>query len=232
MATDPKSPTPCWLADTLFPMRDRRASPRIRLVCFDVRLNRAGRVGLYRARNISDAGMMLNTRTRFESGERVLVELTEPFAIEGVVSWSTDDGCGIEFVRPIDCAALLQAQAERKRDDRRGGGLRLATMRLATAYAEHGIRAVRVTNVSHRGMGLAHDGSLAEGMLIKLIVESGIERCGTVRWSKDGRAGIRLLEPLTCEELEQVGNCGHLVSRRERAKDPLGETAWPPRLTP
>ena len=225
MASNPKPAALSRLADALFPIPDRRASARLRTVCFDVRLNRAGRVGLYRARNISDAGMMLNTRTRFESGERVLVELTEPFAIEGVVSWSTDDGCGIEFVRPIDCAALLQAQAERKRDDRRGGGLRLATMRLATAYAEHGIRAVRVTNVSHRGMGLAHDGSLAEGMLIKLIVESGLERCGAVRWSKDGRAGIRLLEPLSCEELEHVGSCGHLVSARAPVEDPLGETA-------
>ena len=209
MATDPK-PTPIpfperRLADTLFPIPDRRASPRIRTVCFDVRLNRGGQVGLYRVRNISDAGMMLDTHARLEPGERVLVELTEPFAIEGTVLWSEDTRCGIEFARPIDCAALLHAQAERKRDDRRGGGLRLATMRLATVYAEHGIRAVRVTNVSHRGMGLAHDGSLEEGMLLKLIVESGIERSGTVRWSKDGRAGIRLLEPLTCQELESVG---------------------------
>jgi hypothetical protein len=78
-------------------------------------------------------------------------------------------------------------------------------MRLATAYAEHGIRAVRITNVSHRGMGLAHDGSLAEGMALKLVVESGIERCGMVRWSRDGRAGVRLLEPLSCAELEVVG---------------------------
>ena len=209
MATNPKPsqmPSPMrWLADTLFPIPDRRASPRICTVCFDVRLNRGGQVGLYRARNISDAGMMLDTCTRIEVGERVLVELAEPFAIEGTVLWSEDTRCGIEFVRPIDCAALLHAQAERKRDDRRGGGLRLATMKRATAYSEHGIRAVRVTNVSHRGMGLAYDGSLEEGMLLKLIVESGIERSGAVRWSSDGRAGIRLMEPLTCEELERVG---------------------------
>lgn len=195
----------CRFADSLFPIPDRRVSPRIRTVCFDVRLNRGGHVGLYRVRNISDAGMMLDAHTPLETGERVLIELTEPFAIEGSVSWSIENRCGIAFARPIDCAAMLHAQAVRKRDDRRGGGLRLATMRLATAYAEHGIRAVRVTNVSHRGMGLVHDGSLEEGMLLKLIVENGIERSGRVRWSKDGRAGIRLLEPLGCAELERVG---------------------------
>lgn len=205
MATNPQPSSTHPLADSLFPTPDRRASPRMRTVCFDVRLNRGGQVGLYRVRNISDAGMMLDTHAKIEVGERVLIELTEPFAIEGSVLWSDDDRCGIEFVRPIDCAAMLHAQAERKRDDRRGGGLRLATMRLATAYAEHGIRAVRVTNVSHRGMGLAHDGSLEAGMRLMLVVENGIERSGMVRWSKDGRAGLRLLEPLSCAELEQVG---------------------------
>ena len=225
MSANPKPPAPCWLADTLFPIPDRRASPRIRTVCFDVRLNRGGRVGLYRVRNISDAGMMLDTRARIEPGERVLVELAEPFAIEGTVTWSDAERCGIEFVRPIDCAALLSAQAERKRDDRRGGGLRLATMRLATAYAENGIRAVRITNVSHRGMGLAHDGFLAEGMPLKLIVESGVERSGTVRWSKDGRAGIRLLEPLTRDELEHVGSCAEVMHAPDPAEDDQRESA-------
>jgi len=193
----------CSFTDALFPVADRRVSLRIRTVCFEVRLNRGGRVGLYRVRNISDAGMLLDTHNKLKTGEHVLIELAEPFAIEGTVSWSQETRCGIKFVRPIDCAALLHAQAVQKRDDRRGG-LRLATMRLATAYAEHGIRAVRITNVSHRGMGLAHDGSLAEGMLLKVVVESGVERSGRVRWSKDRRAGIRLLEPLSCAELEQV----------------------------
>ena len=205
MASNPKPAALSRLADALFPIPDRRASARLRTVCFDVRLNRGGHVGLYRVRNISDAGMMLETHSKMAAGEHVLVELSEPFAIEGTILWSEDTRCGIKFVKPIDCSALLSAQAERKREDRRGGGLRLATMRLATAYAEHGIRAVRVTNVSKRGMGLAHDGSLAEGMALKLVVESGIERCGTVRWSRDGRAGIRLLEPLSCAELEDVG---------------------------
>src|SRR5688572_14166554 len=163
LSTSPDFPAPCAHADVLFPIHDRRASARIRTVCFDVRLNRGGHVGLYRAQNISDAGMMLTTWSKLEVGEHVLVELSEPFAIEGTVSWSEPTRCGIEFVRPIDCAALLHAQAERKRSDRRGGGLRLATMRRATVYAENGIRAVKVTNVSHRGMGLTHDGALEEG---------------------------------------------------------------------
>jgi len=200
----PHSTSPRGPADGRFAIPERRVSARIRTVCFDVRINRGGHVGLYRVRNISDAGMMLATRARLEVGERLLIELAEPFAIEGKVSWSEGARCGLEFARPIDCAAMLKAQAERRRDDRRGGRLRLATTRLATAYTEHGIRAVKVTNVSHRGMGLAHDGNLGTDMLLKLIVESGVEREARVRWSRDGRAGIQLLEALTCPELDSI----------------------------
>lgn len=232
MATNFETSVPCGLAEALCPDADRRASPRIHTICFDVRLGRGGRVGLYRARNISDAGMMLNTHTRLDPGERVLIELSEPFAIEGTVTWSEETRCGIEFEQPIDCAALLQAQAERRRGDRRGGALRLATMRRATSYAENGIRAVKVTNVSHRGMGLTHDGSLAAGMLLKLIVESGVEREARVRWTRDGRAGVCLLEPLTCAELERVAGSDPLAGPAsaffdDAPHDELAETDHP-----
>jgi hypothetical protein len=211
LSAKPGPAAECHLAHTLFPIADRRASPRIRTVCFDVRLNRGGYVGLYRARNISDAGMLLNTHTKFDADERLLIELSEPFAIEGTVLWSDGARCGIRFEQPIDCAALLHAQAARKREDRRGGALRLAAMRRATVYAENGIRAVKVINASYRGMGLTHDGTLSTGMMLKVIVESGIARDAAVRWSSGGRAGIRLMEPLTCEELERVSGFNHLA---------------------
>jgi hypothetical protein len=203
----------CWLANALFPVPDRRASPRVHTVCLVVKVNRGGSAAIFRARNISDEGMMLSTPVPLDAGERVLINLSEKLAVHGTVLWADRDRCGVQFVRPIDSTALLRAGAEQKRVDRRGGAQRLATMRLATTYAENGIRAVRITNVSHRGMGLAHDGSLEPGMLLKLVVESGIERGAVVRWSEDGRAGIRLMDPLTCDELVQAASLEHLGSR-------------------
>src|SRR5688500_880365 len=78
MQAGSKTSAECWSANTLFPIPDRRISSRICTVCFNVRLNRGGRVGLYRVRNISDVGMMLDTHSKLETGERVLIELTEP----------------------------------------------------------------------------------------------------------------------------------------------------------
>lgn len=217
MSANPRPSVQSCLADSLFPISDRRASPRFRTVCFDVKVERGGNLGLFRARNISDAGMMLSTHVQLEVGEPVLIGLSERLAIRGTISWCDEHQCGVRFERPIDCAALLRAGAEQKREDRRGGALRLATMSRATSYTEDGIRAVKVTNVSHRGMGLAHEGTLRAGMLLKLVVESGIERTGAVRWSRGGRAGIRLAEPLNCQELECVsGLVRHLGSAPER----------------
>ena len=191
------------LADGLFAIPDRRASTRFRAVCFDVTIERDGRASLFRARNISDKGMMLNTHEPVEVGEHVMIGLSERLAIQGTVLWCNERCCGIQFDRPIDCVALLRTGAEQKRGDRRCS-VRLTATRLATTYAENGIRPVRVVDVSHRGMGLAHDGTLARDMLLRLFLETGVEREARVRWSHRGQAGIRLLEPLSCDELARV----------------------------
>jgi len=205
MSANPVPPAQCGLTSISYAKLDRRTTPRFRTVCFDVKLVRGENAGLFRARNISDTGSKLDTHWRLASGERVLIKLSERLAINGMVSWSEAGRCGIAFDRPIDCAALLRVGAELKRDDRRQGALRLETMTRATCYAESGIRAVRITDVSHRGMGLAHDGALAAGMPLKLIAENGVTRSGAVRWATAGRAGVRLVEPLSSEELERVG---------------------------
>ena len=204
-------------ADSLFPLPDRRASPRFRTVCFDVKVDRGGHVGLFRARNISDAGIMLNTHVPLSVGEELLLELSEGVATRGTVLWCNDRCCGVQFERPIDCAAFLEAGARLKREDRRAGAMRLAARKLATTYAENGIRAVRVLNASRRGLCLAHDGTLASGMPLKLVVESGLERDATVRWSKGGRAGIRLMDPLNCAELDRICGPDRRVAERDEA---------------
>lgn len=203
MAINFMLPSERCLADGLYAIPERRASQRFRMVCFDVTVERDGRAGLFRARNISDKGMMLNTHEPVEIGEHVMIGLSERLAIQGTILWCNERCCGIQFDRPIDCDALLRAGAEQKRSDRRCS-VRLTATRLATAYAENGIRPVRVVDVSHRGMGLAHDGTLARDMLLRLFLETGVEREARVRWSRRGLAGIRLLEPLSCDELARV----------------------------
>jgi hypothetical protein len=63
---------------------------------------------------------------------------------------------------------------------------------------------VTVDDVSRRGVGVSHQEFLNRGMLVKLVLESGTARQGVVRWASSTEAGIRLDEPLTCEELESA----------------------------
>ncbi len=226
MPRSSKRASQCSLEEMFYPISERRTSPRFSTVCFDVKVSRGDNVSLFRARNISNAGIMLNTHVALDIGEHVLIGVADQPTMHGTVLWCNERCCGIQFDRTIDCRALLQAGAAQKRDDRRGGALRVATRKLATSYAENGIRAVNVINVSRRGMGLAHDGSLKTDMLLKLIVESGIEREARVRWASDGRAGVRLLQPLTCEEIERVSNAGRRVApANEQVMAPILENA-------
>lgn len=190
-------------AAVMSPTHDRRGTPRVHTVCLNVKIERGGKIGLFRARNISDSGIMLHAHETLVLGERVLIHLGE-LSVPGTVSWCDAVHCGIRFDTPIDSTAMLHAGAERKRSDRRGGGLRLESARRATSYSENGIRAVRIADVSHRGIGLLHDGSLERGMSLKLVVDSGIEREAAVCWATKDRAGIRLAEPLSWAELGLV----------------------------
>lgn len=182
---------------------DQRASPRVHAVLFVVKIDRAHDAGLFRVKDISDTGLRLATHVRFACRERLTIELLPDLPVEGTVAWCDNECCGVELDKPIDCADVLRRRTEQK-IDRRGHALRLPVNRRATCYAETGIRAVTITNVSRRGLGLTHGGSLEEGMVLKLVLESGTNRCGTVRWSKDGQAGVKLDQPLTWTELESA----------------------------
>jgi hypothetical protein len=190
-------------AEPVLRTTERRASPRIRTVYLVVKVRRAHDVGLFRARNISDAGMMMCAHVAIDVGERVAIELSDSFVVQATVEWCRDGCCGVQFDEEIDSAGFLKSLAEEKRDCQRRSQ-RLSVKRLATSYSECGIRAVTIIDVSARGVGLTHNGSLHAGVLVKLVLESGLTRAGAVCWSKEGHAGVLLAEPFSHEELESA----------------------------
>ncbi|OYW45702.1 MAG: hypothetical protein B7Z08_11615 [Sphingomonadales bacterium 32-68-7] len=184
-------------------VEDRRGASRIRAVLFVVRVVRDGDAGLFRMQNLSDSGLLIVAHVEFAAGERVSISLLEDLTVRGTVMWYDGHKCGIRFDWPIDSEAVLRAGAER-RTDRRGRAMRLPAARLATSYAENGIRPVRITDVSQGGVGFKHDGTFRPGMFVKFILEGGTERSGVVRWAEDRHGGVYLVEPLNCRELQSV----------------------------
>jgi hypothetical protein len=131
------------------------------------------------------------------------VNFSNTVSVDGTAIWWDGDRCGVAFERPIDCAELLEALvAEQKAPGYRPLRLNVATR--AIAFCDKGLHTVRVYNMSQHGAGVTHDGSFREGMAAKLHFETGEEYRGVVRWSKEGKAGLFLTEPIACAKLESA----------------------------
>lgn len=182
---------------------ERRGELRIHTVLRVARVTRANDVGLWRVRNLSDRGMMLETKVPVTVGEPLSIHLSDTVSVEGKVAWRDGRRCGVEFDAPVDCAAMLgELHAEQRAPGFRP--LRLPVATRAVAYCEKGLHSVSVTDLSPRGACLVHDGCFREGMNTMLLFENGEEHRGVVRWSHDGRAGIYLVEPFACSRLESA----------------------------
>ena len=182
---------------------ERRASPRFRTIFRVAQVRRATDVGLWRIRNISDEGMMLLTSVRVQVGETLILALSDRVSLAATAVWWDGERCGAVFDEPIDCAALLEALAE----DQKAPGhrpLRLPVDRRALAYCDRGLHTVHLYDISQHGAGMTHDGCFQAGMTTKLHFDTGDEYRGVVRWNRDGKAGIFLVEPIPPEKLESA----------------------------
>jgi hypothetical protein len=182
---------------------ERREDTRYHTVLRVAQVTREHDVGLWRVRNISDRGIMLATHVQVIPGERLTMNLSDTVSVEGRAVWWDGERCGVAFDTPIDCATILEGLvAEQKSARYRPPRLSVATR--AIAYCDKGLHTVRVYNMSHHGAAFIHDGCFRAGMTAKLHFETGEDYRGVVRWSKEGRAGLFLTEPISCARLESA----------------------------
>lgn len=182
---------------------ERRGGQRIHTVLRVAKVSRAHDVGLWRVHNISDGGMMMATSVPVTPGERLAIALSDRVTLEATMRWWDGAHCGVAFDRKIDCAALLhELVAEQRAPFYRPP--RLPVSSRAIVYCDKGLHSVRLHNLSQHGAGFSHAGRLLPGMAAKLLFEDGDEHRGVVRWSRDGRAGMYLVEPFCCARLESA----------------------------
>lgn len=183
--------------------RERRSALRIRTVFRLARVSSDEDVGLWRVRNLSDTGMMFCTGTEPACGKALSIGLSESIVLSAKVAWTDEQHCGVEFDERISCEAILnQLSLEQHTPQYREQ--RLPIRRCAVAYSDCGIRSVQVANLSQHGMGLIHDGRFRAGLQVKLLMQSGVERRGVIRWADDSHAGLLLTEPFSFTALESM----------------------------
>ncbi|MBA4751264.1 MAG: PilZ domain-containing protein [Sphingopyxis sp.] len=182
---------------------DRRGGDRYRTVWRIAKVTRNGDAGLWRVRNISDRGMMLAADVPIAIGEKLEIALSDTVLLRGDVVWSDGGRCGVSFDKEVDVADVLkQLAAEQRATGYRQPRLPVRTQ--AQAVADDGTTRIELVDLSQNGAGFVHDGHLEVGKELDLILAGGVKRRAIVRWSRAGRGGLWLTQPLDRTDLESI----------------------------
>lgn len=182
---------------------DRRGGDRYRTVWRIAKVTRDGDAGLWRVRNMSDGGMMLAVDVPVSVGERLEIALSETIVISGRVAWCEAGKCGVAFDAAVDGAEVLrQLAAEQQSGDYRAPRLPVHTR--AQLITDGEASDIELADLSQSGAGFRHDGHFEVGKALELVLPGGIRRQAIVRWSRAGRGGLWLTEPLGRADLESI----------------------------
>ena len=182
---------------------DRRGADRYRTVWRIAKIMRNGDAGLWRVRNISDRGMMLAADVPISVGEQLKIALSDTVQLRGKVVWSDEGRCGVAFDKEVDVADVLkQLAAEQRATGYRQP--RLPVHSRAQAVTDEGTGSIELVDLSQHGAGFLHDGHFEVGKELDLILPGGVKRRAIVRWSRAGRGGLWLTQPLDRADLESI----------------------------
>lgn len=182
---------------------DRRGADRYRTVWRIAKVMRNGDAGLWRVRNISDKGMMLAAEVPIAIGEKLEIALSDTVVLRGEVVWSDAGRCGVSFDKEVDVADVLkQLAAEQRATGYRQPRLPVRTQ--AQAVTDDGTTSIELVDLSQNGAGFIHDGHLEVGKELDLVLAGGVKRRAIVRWSRAGRGGLWLTQPLDRTDLESI----------------------------
>ena len=185
---------------------DRRMAERYRTVCRVARVRRAGDVGLWRVRNISNEGLMLASDVPIEIGETLEIALSETSSFQGTVVWAEHGRCGVAFDEPIDAADVLRGLADEQRKEGYRA-LRLPVTVEAIVALRDNARPIDLVDISQHGAGFRYDLVLDPGTEVDLILPRGEHRRrALVRWSRGTRGGLWFAQPLDRAILESISS--------------------------
>lgn len=156
---------------------------------------------LCRIRNITAGGLMAETTSYHEAGVPLLVELNSNQRIRGNLVWTRDTIIGIKFDQNIDIREILANR--RPRIGFRPRPARLDIQCSATIKIEGLYHQVEVQDISLGGIKVRLRDRECVGKDVLVTVESLRPIKGTIRWYREGMAGIVFQQALTFEEVAE-----------------------------
>lgn len=155
--------------------------------------------GLGIVRNVSDGGMKIDVVVPPAIGEAVTVSLFDGQQIAATVIWQQGSEIGVSFAKPFDVSEVLTVP-ERLENGKPPRLPRLKADRETIIDAgQKQIATAKIRDVSQRGARIAVGKPLTRGQDVWLR-PSGVKPVrATVRWCRDGEAGIAFHETLGVE---------------------------------
>lgn len=181
---------------------ERRRDSRQVTVLRVAKLHTANGEELCLVRNISAGGLMAHIYSELGIGDPVVAEFKSGHSIPGRILWRRDGMAGMQFSQKVNAASVLagddyspttlQPRAPRV-DLEAPGRIRVG----AQSYA------VTLCNISQGGARIRlADAGKAIGQLV-LMVNGLPPLAGSIRWERDGRAGIEFDIPVPFDVLAQ-----------------------------
>jgi hypothetical protein len=149
---------------------------------------------------ISAAGATLRIDEARDPGEIMILHLANGQAIDGHIAWSTTEEAGFVFDSPVDVVSTLARNLARLPAERR----RVPRVEL---YLAIGIRRgdqfeiARTRDLSQAGVGIDTRLVLAEDDVVQVALDGLHPIAGTVKWSREGKAGIAFDHELAWQTL-------------------------------
>jgi hypothetical protein len=197
------TPTVVSLMDRTPKPAERRSDRRHMTVLRVGKLMAGGGEELCMIRNISAGGLMAHIYAPHEAGEHVAIEIRNGHLLTGQIVWAQNQTIGIEFDERIDVLAFL---ANEQTDMMMGQVPRSPRLRLRVgALVRRGAHYVHadVIDISQGGLKLTEGEAFDADDDVVVMLGGMPARAGTVRWRKEGHAGIGFNEAIPFEALAQ-----------------------------
>jgi PilZ domain len=160
---------------------------------------------LCRVRNLSATGMLVEARRPLEIDSDITVELRCGQRLSGQVVWSHDGRAGVQFRAPIEVETVLATA----RGTSPAARLHKAVPRAPRFDVHCPARLVCngapfkivVNNISQSGARLHLTGQPDLDRVMTVAIPGLNPRACTVRWARDGEAGIAFIEMVPYAEL-------------------------------
>lgn len=169
---------------------ERRSSPRDMTVLRTALLRTSHGEELCLVRNISIGGLMAHVFSGLDLADPVTIEFKSEHSVRGRVVWRQDDLAGIRFAHPIELSEILSNQFQSSFLPLAPRAPRAEVNVPAMIRSAGNWQPIILRNISQGGARVQLSESASLGKTVLLAAPGLTVIPGTVRWHRDGNAGV------------------------------------------